>query len=427
MTQRINLPEIGLPRIVIIGAGFGGLRMAMKLKGKGYQIVLIDRNNYHQFQPLYYQVAMAGLEPSSICFPIRRIFQNRKDVFFRVCEVESIDSQNKKLNTNLGVVNFDYLVIATGAKNNYFGNANFEKYSLPLKSVSEALFLRNRILEDFEASLLEVEPKERQRFLDIVIVGGGPTGVEIAGALAELKKHVLPKDYPELNLNEMDIHLVQSRARILDAMSDKSSLTALDNLANMGVKVHLNSRVLDITDNEVTLSSGDKIFTKKVIWAAGIAAATMPGLTDESYHKNGRLIVDEFLRLKTSESIFAIGDVAFVEGINGHPQVAPVAMQQADYLANFFIKLLKKDTAHKKGFTYLDKGALATIGRNKAVAERGKLFLKGFAAWVMWLGVHIYFLIGVKNKIVVMFNWVWAYLFFDQGLRLLIKPKIKNN
>lgn len=237
MANRINLPEIGLKRIVIVGAGFAGLRLSMELKGKGYQIVLIDKNNYHQFQPLYYQVAMSGLEPSSICFPIRRIFQNRKDVFFRVCEVLEVDTNKKQLQTSLGLVNYDYLVIATGAKNNYFGIENFEKFSLPLKSVSEALYIRNRILEDFELSLLESEPRERQKFLDIVIVGGGPTGVEIAGALAELRKHVLPKDYPELDLKEMDIYLIQSRSRILDAMSDKSSATALKNLTEFGVKV----------------------------------------------------------------------------------------------------------------------------------------------------------------------------------------------
>jgi NADH dehydrogenase len=426
MSNRINLPEIGLKRIVIVGAGFAGLRLSMELKGKGYQIVLIDKNNYHQFQPLYYQVAMSGLEPSSICFPIRRIFQNRKDVFFRVCEVLEVDTNKKQLHTSLGLVNYDYLVIATGAKNNYFGNENFEKFSLPLKSVSEALYIRNRILEDFELSLLESEPIERQKFLDIVIVGGGPTGVEIAGALAELRKHVLPKDYPELDLKEMDIYLIQSRSRILDAMSDKSSNTALKNLTEFGVKVILDTRVLNILEDRVVLSNGTEIMTRKVIWAAGISASTIPGLNESCYHKSGRLSVNDQLKLESINDVYAIGDVAYMTSAEGHPQVAPVAMQQADFLAKFFINEIKKKETDSYRFKYTDKGSLATIGRNKAVAERGKLFLKGFPAWVMWLGVHIYFLIGVKNKIVVMFNWVWSYLFFDQGLRLLIKPKIKK-
>ena len=424
---RINLPEIDKPRIVIIGAGFAGLVLAKKLAKSNFQIVLLDRNNFHQFQPLFYQVAMSGLEPSAICFPLRKVFQNSKNVFIRVCEVQSILPESKQIQTDNGLVNYDYLVLAMGAKNSYFGNTVLEEKTLSLKSVAEAIAMRNQILSDYENSLLEHDINKRQELLDIVIVGAGPTGVELAGALAELRNHVLPKDYPELDLKEMDIHLVQSRERILDGMNPNLCDKALNDLKNLGVQVHLKKRVVDIQDNQVILSTGEKLIAKKVIWAAGVTAATIPGFDETVIHSSKRYIVDSYLRLKSYQDIYALGDVAFIEEQGGHPQVAPVAIQQANYLARCFKSSDFNNKLPSKKFEYFDKGSMATIGRHKAVAEFKKLKFTGVFAWFMWLFVHIYFLIGLKNKIIVLFNWVWAYLFFDQGLRLLIKPKIKGN
>ncbi|MBX7163238.1 MAG: NAD(P)/FAD-dependent oxidoreductase [Saprospiraceae bacterium] len=418
--QRINLPEIGKPRIVIVGGGFGGINLAKHLAKRDVQVVLLDKNNYHQFQPLFYQVAMSGLEPSSICFPLRKIFSNYTNVYVRVCDVKEVDTLNQKLLTNAGHVNYDYLVIATGAGNFYYGNKNFSKFSLPLKSVSEAISMRNRIIEDFELAVLEDNADKRQYLLDIVIVGAGPTGVELAGALAELRDHVLPNDYKELNFRSMDIHLVQSTDRVLNAMSNKASAKALKNLIDMDVKVHLNSRVMELDESGVVLQNGVKILAKKVIWAAGIIATPIKGLENFIDQKSRRIFVDEFLKVKSQTNVFAIGDVAQLEAGGSLPQVAPMAIQQGEYLAKSLWMQIKGESTTP--FRYLDKGSLATIGRNKAVAEKGNLFMSGFAAWSMWLGVHIYFLIGAKKKLQVLFNWFWSYLFFDQGLRLWIKP-----
>ncbi|MEP7195522.1 MAG: NAD(P)/FAD-dependent oxidoreductase [Saprospiraceae bacterium] len=415
----LNIPESPFERIVIVGAGFAGYTLAKKLAGKKFQIVLLDRNNYHQFQPLFYQVGMAGLEPSSICFPLRKSFQSDTNFFVRVAEVLEVNSKDKKIITSAGIMRYDKLVLAMGAKTNYYGNAEFESNSIPLKSVSEALYLRNRILGDLEKALMTNVGTDVPGLLDIVIVGGGPTGVEIAGALAELKNNILPRDYPDLDSSKMHIHLIQSAEKLLPSMSLKSSLRAEKDLKQLGVQIHLNQIVDSIKDHRVHLKSGNILETNKVIWAAGVSPAVIPGIPSESLNEYKRYLVDENFQIKGLEEVYAIGDIACYtteKYQKGHPQVAAVALQQADWLANFFKENKQKD------FEYFDKGQLATIGRNKAVVDIGKFHFEGFFAWITWLFVHIYFLIGVRNKIIVLLNWLWAYIFYDQALRLIIKP-----
>ncbi|HKK77328.1 MAG TPA: NAD(P)/FAD-dependent oxidoreductase [Saprospiraceae bacterium] len=417
--MKINIPETGQERVVIIGAGFAGLELARQLSKSDFQIVLIDKNNYHQFQPLFYQVAMAGLEPSSIVFPIRKYFRKRKNVFFRVTEVKAIEADRKRIQTPLGIVNYDRLVIATGADTNFFGNIKMADLAIPMKSVSEALYLRNRILSDLEKALSIVDFEERQAYIDIVIVGGGPTGVEVAGALAEMRNYVLPKEYVELNAKEMDIYLVQSGDSLLKGMSEAASKKALDFLKKLGVKIILGDRVVDYDGEQVYLKSGDRIQSHKVIWAAGVMGNGIPGLPERSIAHGNRIRVDRHCQVIGAEGICAIGDIAAMETPTypqAHPQVAQVAMQQARYLARFLRK--RADQA----FEYKDLGAMATIGRNKAVVDLPRVKFQGAFAWLIWLFVHLYQLLGVKNKLFVFINWVWNYLTYDQSLRLIIRP-----
>ncbi len=426
--MRFNIPDSDKPRLVIIGAGFAGFTLASKLKGKEFQIVLLDKNNYYQFQPLFYQVAMSGLEPSSICFPLRKNFQDVKDFYVRVAEVTKVISDEKRIESSIGILKYDYLVLAMGAKTNYYGNPNFEKYSIPLKSVSEALFLRNAILDDLEQAVMTTDAIEQKELMDIVIVGGGPTGVELAGALSEMKKHVLPKDYPDLNPQRMDIHLIQASNRLLDSMSDKASQAALKDLIRMEVHIHLSNYVTDMQQNLVVLSTGKQIRARKIIWAAGVKAAVIPGLPDNSYDKGGRIIVNGNAEINGIENVYAIGDVGLMPSEkfpNGLPGLAPVALQQAAYLAKMLRLSIQKK--NKKQFQYFDKGTMATIGRSKAVLDFHGLFMSGFLAWFAWLFVHIYYLIGVKNKLIVFINWLWSYIFYDQSLRLNIRHKLPES
>lgn len=382
----LNIPDSSLERLVIIGAGFGGFTLAHELVNSKYQIVLLDKNNYHQFQPLFYQVAMAGLEPSSICFPLRKNFQSNSNFFIRNAEVEEILVNEKKLKTSHGIIRYDKLVLAQGAKTNFYNKAQFEQNTIPLKSISEALYLRNKILEDLEKALMVKGDEDISPILDIVIVGGGPTGVEIAGALAELKKHILPRDYPDLEIDKMDIHLIQSADRLLPSMSEKSSSRALKDLENLGVHISLGKRVLNIQDGKIFLNDDSVIEAYKVIWAAGISPQQIAGLPDESYHQSGRVLVDRYNKVMGLDSIYCIGDISFMateKFPSGLPQVAPVALQQADHLS----KILKNKSVTE--FEYFDKGQLATIGRNKAVVDIGKFHSGGFFAWISWLFVHI--------------------------------------
>ena len=416
----INLPESSKPRIVVIGAGFAGLTFLNKMKKSDYQLVLLDRNNYHQFQPLFYQVAMAGLEPSSISFPIRKAYQGWNNIFIRVAEVERVDTTKKKIYTDVGYVNYDILVLAHGAQTNFFGNKELEKNTYGLKSVSESLSLRNAILADYEKALTERDFEQRQGLIDIVIVGGGPTGVELAGALAEMKSYILPKDYRELDNQEVDIYLIQSGDELLQGMSRKSSDEARKFLEKMGVHVMTGVRVTDYDGVHVTTSHGQTIRTDKVIWAAGICGADMPGLEPESIGRGRRVKVDQYHLVEGYEDIYALGDIAYMEEdafANGHPQVAQVAIQQAKNLA----RNIKKGV--KKPFKYKDKGSMATIGRNKAVCDLPSFSFTGFMAWIVWLIVHLFALIGVKNRLFVFINWVWSYVTYDQSLRIILRAK----
>jgi NADH dehydrogenase len=416
----VNIPETAQKRIVIVGAGFGGLKLAQKLVGSGYQIVLIDKNNYHQFQPLFYQVATCGIEPSSILFPLRKIFQKQKDIYIRVAEVYSVDAKKKELQTSLETVWYDYLVISTGVNSNFFGMKNMEEFAIPMKSVSEAMAMRNRLIQSFEKAVTLRDQNARRSLLNIIVVGGGPTGVEVAGAIAEMKKFVLPKDYPDLNFDAMQITLIEGSHALLGGMSEHASEKALFYLNRLGIKVMLNTRVTDFDGN--LLSIGEtKIETKTVIWAAGISGVIPEGFPQESVNREKRLYVDEYNKVKGVENIFAIGDVCIMlnpDLTKGHPQVAQVAIQQGLNLSENFMRI--KRNSDLKPFKYKDRGAMATIGRNRAVADLPSVRFAGFIAWLTWMFVHLMAIVGVKNRLLIFINWMWNYLTYDQSLRLIL-------
>lgn len=424
--MKINIPESNQERIVIIGGGFAGLTLAKKICKLDYQVVLVDKYNFHQFQPLFYQVAMAGLEPSSIAFPYRKLFQSEKrDFYIRIAEVQSVDTDNKFLNTSLGILNYDHLVLAIGADTNFFGNENLARHCLPMKSMGEALHIRNEILTDYEFALSTRDYDERQGYIDVVIVGGGPTGVEVAGAMAEMRQYILPKDYKELNAKEVDIYLIQSGPNLLKGMSENASKMALKFLQDLNVTVQLNSRVTDVDGEYVYLKDGTKIRAKKVIWAAGIKGNTIEGLPEDSLVRGNRVKVDRHNQVIGLEKVYAIGDIAYMEEgetfPQGHPQVAQVAIQQGKSLAKNFKNLQKNKPL--QNFQYKDKGSMATIGRHLAVVDLPRFKFSGFFAWFVWLFVHLFSIIGTRNKVIVFINWVWNYLTYDQSLRLIMKSK----
>ena len=428
--MRINIPESDKPRVVIVGGGFAGLTLARKLLKSNFQIVLLDKNNYHQFQPLFYQVAMAGLEPSSISFPFRKLFQRNKEIYIRTCEVLTVNPQNKQLDTTFGLVNYDFLIIATGADTNFFGNEKIARKAIPMKSVSEALFLRNSILRDYETALTIRDYEERQALIDIVIVGGGPTGVEVAGALAEMKKYIIPKDYPELDESEIDIYLIQAGPRLLPGMSEKASRKSLEFLEKLEVKVKLGTRVMDYDGTHVTMEDGATILSNKVIWAAGVKGNPIEGLDHNSIVRGNRIKVNRYNQLEGYENIFAVGDIAYMETEkypDGHPQVAQTAMQQAKVLAKNLKSIAQNKDKDLKPFEYNDLGSMATIGRNKAVVDLPNFKFQGAIAWFVWLFVHLFQILGVKNKLFIFLNWLWGYFTYDQSLRLIIRPRIPTD
>ncbi len=420
-----NIPDTDKKRIVIIGAGFAGLEIAQRLSRKDLQIVLIDRNNYHQFQPLFYQVAMAGLEPSSISFPLRKIFQSCKNVHIRVTDVHRILPDGKAIETGLGNITFDELVIATGADTNYYGMKEIEARAIPMKSVGEALALRNRILQNFEDAVSAETAAEREALMNVVVVGGGPTGVELSGTLAEMKRFILPKDYPDLNFDAMNIYLVEGGGEVLDAMSDEASAKARKYLDKLGVTVVANQRVNGFDGQQVTTKEGLKLPTKNLVWAAGIRACPIGGFGAEKIGRGGRLKVNAYNQVEGYENVYALGDVAIMSGDekypDGHPQLAQVAIQQAKQLAKNIIRKQKGEAYEP--FQYSDLGTMATVGRNLAVVDLTFWKFQGFFAWLVWMFVHLVSIVGVKNRVMVFINWVWNYITYDQSLRLIIKPK----
>lgn len=419
-----NISIINKKRVVIVGGGFGGLKLAQEIIRSDFQVVLIDRNNYHQFQPLFYQVATAGLEPSSIAFPFRKIFQKEKEFHFRLTDVLSIDSGKKELNTTIGTIGYDYLVIATGADTNYFGNQNIADRAIPMKSISEALDLRNTIFQRLEDALTSSNEEESQMFMNIVIVGGGATGVEVAGTLAEMRSKILPKDYPEMDFSKMQIYLVEGSPRVLNAMSEISSLKAVGYLEGMGVNVILNSVVSDFDGSHVVLMNGELIPSKTLVWAAGIIGNRIKGLPEDSNAPGGRIFVDVFNQVANCDNVFVLGDVACLisdEFPKGHPQMAQPAIQQGKNLGENFKRISKNQPL--KPFKYKNLGSMATIGRNKAVVELPNYKFQGFFAWIVWMVVHLKSILGIKNKFVIFLNWVWNYFTYNLSLRLIIKPR----
>ena len=424
MKEVAGIPQVERKRVVIVGGGFAGLKLAMSLRKSGYQIVLIDKNNYHQFQPLFYQVATAGLEPSAISFPMRKAIQKQKNIHFRIATLEEIDSTEQHIVTDIGKLRYDYLVLALGATTNFFGNQNIQRYATPMKSLDEAIDLRNKILSNFENALNQTEVHLQDSLLNIVIVGGGPTGTELAGAIAEMRRYILPKDYPELDFDRMKIFLLEAAPKVLNGYSEASSVKGKQYLEKLGVEVRTDTFVKDYDGHSVLLADGTSINTSTLIWAAGIRGNSTPGLPESAKGSGGRLKVDKHNMLLGEEHIYAIGDIALMsteQYENGHPQVAQVAIQQASLLS-INLQRLEKNKA-LRAFKYVDKGSLATIGRNLAVADLPFASFQGFAAWVLWLFVHLMAILGVKNRLFVFINWAWSYLTYDQSLRLLIKPK----
>jgi NADH:ubiquinone reductase (H+-translocating) len=421
--MKADIPKPAQKRIVIIGGGFAGLTLLRQLP-PNFQIFLVDQFNYHQFQPLFYQVATSGLEPSAISFPLRKLIQRKSHMFIRITRVTAIDPGAKKVHTEVGEISYDYLIIAAGVETNFFGNEKLKEKSYSMKSVPEALLLRNSLLQNLESALISEDPDERRGLLTVVVIGGGPTGVELSGALAEMKKYVLPKDYPELDFNDMQIHLVEAMPELLNGMTKRSSEKALEYLRSLGVEVALSKRVIDYDGRNVKFSDNSCIRSNMMVWAAGVRAVRFAGLPPEVFGPGGRIAVDDINRVKGMDDVFAIGDIAFMteqKFPDGHPQVAQVAIQQAKLLARNLTRLEAGDKPTP--FAYHDKGTMATVGRNLAVADLSWISFHGFIAWLIWMFIHLVSLIGFKNKVFTFLNWIWNYITYDQSLRLIIQPK----
>lgn len=423
-----NVPETDLPRIVIVGGGFGGINLAKKLRNAPVQIVMLDRNNYHLFQPLLYQVSTAGLEADSIAFPLRGIFKNQKNFIFRMAEVTGLRAAENILETGIGDLHYDYLVLATGSTTNFFGNKLIEEHAIGMKSLIEAVQIRNYVIKQFEESLLLKNEAEIKPKLNFVMVGGGPTGVEMAGAFAELRKYIMPKDYPELPVSLMNIYLIEGSPRLLAGMSEHSSEKALKGLEELGVTVMRKTVVKDYDGKVLTLSTGEKIESHSLFWSAGVRGVPVAGIPPEIILPNGRILVNSFNQVNGLTNVFAIGDIAQMtddKHPKGFPMVAQVAIQQGANVAANIKKIVKQQTTLTP-FKYNDLGSMATIGRNKAVAEFAGMKLYGYFAWLVWMGVHLMSLLGFRNKLVVFINWFYRYFTFDRGTRIIIKRGAAN-
>ena len=425
----MNIPTSKYPRIVIIGGGFAGIALSKKLRNKNVQVVLIDKHNYHTFQPLLYQVATGGLEAGSIAYPIRKVIQEYKDFYFRLTSVKEIDTKHQKIITEIGDLHYDYLVIASGSKTNYFGNKEIERNSMSMKTIPQSLNIRSLILENFEQAVLTKNQADRNTLINFVLVGAGPTGVELAGALAEMKKAILQKDYPDLDIDKMQINLIQSGDRILNTMSEKSSAAAEKFLLNLGVKIWKNVRVTNYDGRTITTNTDLTFDSATVIWTAGVQGVKIIGLDPKSLvEKVDRVRVNQYNQVVGYDNIFAIGDICSMETEKypqGHPMMAQTAMQQGKLLGENLIKLIQKKTMTP--FEYKDKGSMATIGRNLAVVDLPHYHFSGIFAWFVWMFVHLFSLIGFKNKAVVFLNWVYNYIKFDREGRLIIRPFKKKS
>jgi NADH dehydrogenase len=420
----LKIPSTGQKRVVIIGGGFGGIEIAKALKDQDVQIVLLDKHNYHCFQPLLYQVATGGLEPGSIAYPLRKLMQNIPNGLFRLAEVRKIEPEKRSIHTDIGDLKYDHLIIATGSTTNFFKfpKAVSDKM-MQMKDIPQALNLRSFILENFEEALLTYDESKKEELINISIVGGGPTGVELAGALGEMRKNILPKDYPEIDFRKMQIHLFESADRLLSTMHPDNSAKVLQYLKKFGVNVWLNTMVTDFDGDLLTTADGKKIKCETVIWTAGVKGNAVNGLNQEAIVGGNRILIDEYCQVKGYENIYAIGDVAALvteDTPRGHPMVAPVAIQQGALVAKNIIAQMHNKTS--KSFKYLDKGSMATVGRNKAVLEAKGVKMGGFIAWLAWLFVHMVSLIGFRNKITVTLGWIYNYFTYDRTLRLIIRP-----
>ncbi|QHV98296.1 NAD(P)/FAD-dependent oxidoreductase [Spirosoma endbachense] len=424
----LNIPDTAKPRVVIIGGGFGGMNLAKSLKDKDVQVVLFDKQNYNGFWPLLYQVATAGLEPDAIAEPFRKMFDGHTDFHYRMVRVNKIDPATKTVTTLIGDLHYDYLVIATGSKSNFFGNEQIQKYSFPLKTIPEALNVRSQFLQCFEQASVTTDSAERQSLLTFVIAGAGPTGVEMAGSLAEMRKHVLPNDYPGLDFSEMKIYIVEGLGKVLPPMSDEAGQKAQRYLEDLGVVVKLNTLVESYDGETVTFKGGEQIKTQTLVWGAGVTGALIEGIPAESIEK-GRILVDPINRIQGMTDVFAIGDIAFMKlekYPKGHPGVAQPAIQQGVHLAKNLRRLMKNEPTEP--FEYFDKGSLAIVGRSRAVADLpGNVHLGGFIAWMAWLFVHIWYLVGFRSKLIVFSNWIYRLFTYQRGTRIIIRPFVRKD
>lgn len=422
ITNTIRLPETDLPRIVVVGGGFAGLSFVKKFKNKAVQVVMIDKNNFHQFQPLLYQVATSGIVPDSIAFPFRKQFKNYNNVFFRMADVTSIYTEMKQVVTDIGHVHYDYLVIATGSDTNFFGLKDVQANSLGMKTIQEALDIRSMILQRFEKAVVTSDDATRDALTNFAVIGGGPAGVETVGAIAEFKKYILPKDYPDLDISMMSIYLIESSERLLSGMSEKASEKSLKYLQDLGVNVHLNTRVTSYDGLNIKTLNDKDFVAKSMIWTAGVTGNVPKGIDEKCIARGNRLLVNDYSEVKGCTSVYAIGDIATMisdEYPFGHPMVAQAAIQQGDLLAKNILNQMEGKSLKK--FEYKDKGSLATVGKRKAVADIGKFKFGGYFAWILWSVVHLMSISGFKNKLFVGINWVWSYFTYDKGNRLIVR------
>ncbi len=423
--RTLNVPESTLPRVVIIGGGFGGLKLLQKLVyTQKFQVVIIDKRNYHTFQPLLYQVSSAGLDAGAIAYPLRKTIKKRTDkAYFRMGDVTEIDPSNQKVILNIGEISYDYLVIATGSKTNFFGNKQIEANAMRMKTVPQAVNIRSLILENFEQATITKDPKKRSALLNFVIAGGGPTGVELSGALAEIRKNVVPRDYIDIDPSEIHIHLIEGQKEVLAAMSAKASKNAQKSLEKLGVELHLGALVQSYDGYTVTTNDGQTFETESFVWTAGVTGAAIKGLEGALVDRANRYKVNTYNQVEGHENIFAIGDIALMQTDKypkGHPMMAQPAIQQGLLLSKNLVRLSTNEPL--KPFSYFDKGSMATIGRNKAVVDLKKYHFSGFFAWFVWMFVHLYYLIGFRNRVGTFLSWMYRYINYDRASRLIIRP-----